>query len=197
MPPEYVNRDEVRERVARLLDEYGRDGVFVSREREGPAHSSSFEELREYATEGYLGGAYCLTVRTPEQAPAFSESMPEDSSTDGDRLLLALGRYDMNWGPPGGGREAGETFEETAIREVAEEVGVDCRPTSLVAVRRVVVKDPDSEDELHLAYVVFEAAYEGGSIDVQESEVAGAAWFGDLPERTHRFMRGYAAEWSP
>jgi 8-oxo-dGTP pyrophosphatase MutT (NUDIX family) len=122
--------------------------------------------------------------------------MPADASTRGPRALLALGRYDETWGPPGGGREPGETFEATAEREVREEVGVDCTVTDLLLVRRVTVVDPDGGDEIHLAYVTFEAAYDGGSIDVQESEVAGAAWFDDLPANRHEYAEPFAWRWS-
>jgi 8-oxo-dGTP diphosphatase len=195
MPPDYVNRDDVRDRVARLLDEYDRDGVSVSVSREPPAEHSSFAELRAYADDGYLGGAYALTIRGENDHPEFSDTMPDDAATRGQRVLLGLGRYDERWGPPGGGREAGETFEETAIREVTEEVGVTCEPTDVVALRRVVVEDPDSEDEIHLAYVVFEAAYVDGWIQVQETEVAGAAWFDDLPDALHPIVDPYATAW--
>jgi 8-oxo-dGTP pyrophosphatase MutT (NUDIX family) len=193
MPPEYVNRDAVRERLARMFDEYGREDVCVSTVHEEP--DRSFETLREYADEGYLGGAYCFVVREEADHPGFSETMPDDARTVGDRLLLGFGRYDEQWGPPGGGREAGETFEDAAAREVREEVGVDCTVTDLAGIRRVTVVDPDTGDEIHLAYVGFEARYEGGSIDVQETEVAGAAWFDALPGQRHDFVRFYAPEW--
>lgn len=38
------------------------------------------------------------------------------------------------WGPPGGWREEGETVAECVVREVAEEVGLDLDPASLVAI---------------------------------------------------------------
>jgi hypothetical protein len=60
----------------------------------------------------------------------------------------------------------------------------------------VTVVDPESGDEVHLAYVVFEAAYGSGSIDVQESEVAGAAWFDDLPENCNDYVAPFAWRWS-
>lgn len=194
MAPEYVNREAVRDRVGRLLESYGREGVAVTTSREPPAEA--FETLRGYAEDGYLGGGYCVVVREEADHPGFSATMPGDASTRGARALLALGRYHETWGPPGGGREAGETFAAAAEREVREEVGVDCTVTDLLLVRRVTVVDPDCDDEIHLAYVVFEAAYDGGSIDVQESEVAGAAWFDDLPEDCHEYVRPFAWRWS-
>lgn len=195
MPPDHVNREAVRERVQGLFETYGRDGVCVTTVREEP--DTSFAELRGYAEDdGYLGGAYAFVVRTPDQHPGFSETMPADASTDGDRVLLALGRTHETWGPAGGGRETGESFAATAEREVREETGVECTTTDLHGIRRVVVEDPESRDEIHLAYVVFEADYAGGSIDVQETEVGGAGWFGSLPERRHEYVRYFAPEWS-
>jgi 8-oxo-dGTP diphosphatase len=195
MPPEYVNRAAVRERVRGLFETYGRDGVCVTTVRGEP--DASFEELRGYAVDdGYLGGAYAFVVRSPEQHPGFSETMPDDASTDGDRVLLALGRTHETWGPAGGGRETGESFAATAEREVREETGVDCRVADLHGIRRVVVEDPASGGEIHLAYVVFEAEYAGGSIDVQETEVAGAGWFDSLPAGRHEYVRYFAPEWS-
>jgi 8-oxo-dGTP pyrophosphatase MutT (NUDIX family) len=195
MAPEHVNRDAVRERVVGLFETYGRDGVCVTTVREEP--DTSFEALRGYAVDDdYLGGAYAFVVRTPEQHPGFSDTMPEDASTDGDRVLLALGRTHETWRPAGGGRETGESFAATAEREVREETGVACTVTDLQGIRRVVVEDPGSGNEIHLAYVVFEAEYASGSIDVQEIEVGGAGWFDSLPVRRHEYVRYFAPEWS-
>jgi 8-oxo-dGTP pyrophosphatase MutT (NUDIX family) len=39
-------------------------------------------------------------------------------------LRFATGYKDGDWGPPGGKVEAGETYTEAAIRELAEETGI-------------------------------------------------------------------------
>lgn len=56
-------------------------------------------------------------------------------------LRDARGRYAVTWsprrgewGPPGGWREPGESVVECVVREVAEEVGLDLDPTTLVPV---------------------------------------------------------------
>lgn len=89
-----------------------------------------------------------------------------------DRVLLikrAFAPYRNFWTLPGGRRDAGETPAETAIREVAEELGL-------------VVGDPlhvetqalrSSEDVWRLAVYV-SASYEGDI--VASDEIADHAW---------------------
>lgn len=183
MPPVHVNRDEIARRKARLLDEYG--GVAVEEETwEAPA--DLFPELVELAREGYVGGAYCWVVRRPEQAADLSESMPEEASPEADRVLMILNRGSEAWGLPGGGQEGDETFEETAVREVREETGIECEPTDLFLVQHVVtVSEGDRDERLHTLRVFFDARYVAGQVSIQPGELNGAAWFAEPPARMH------------
>lgn len=49
---------------------------------------------------------------------------------DGQRRVLLFRHAGTNgesfWGPPGGGLESGETFEQAALREACEELGLTC-----------------------------------------------------------------------
>jgi 8-oxo-dGTP diphosphatase len=92
---------------------------------------------------------------------------------EGGRVLLierARPPYRGLWTLPGGRREAGETAEQCAIREVGEELGVT--PRTLVPVLTERFGGPAGAD-WHLA--VFAAAGFDGTI-VPSDEVAGIAW---------------------
>lgn len=180
MPAEHVNRESVERRLERLQDEYGE--VPVEKITEAiPA--DEFAEAREHARNGYTGGAYAWVVRAPEQTAELTESMPDDVE-DGRRVLLILGRGGTKWGLAGGGREDGETYEEAAVREVAEETSVECELTDLFLLRRMRWESAgDHEEVLHGLYVFFDAAYGGGHIAIQPGELNGAAWFADPPAR--------------
>ena len=73
-----INEERVADHKARLLDRY--DDV-ERRETEFRMPDSEFPEHREYARDGYIGAAYAWIVRTPEQAPPLSASMPNPTPT--------------------------------------------------------------------------------------------------------------------
>ena len=128
-----------------------------------------------------------------------------DGIEDGRRVLMILGRGGTRWGLAGGGREdgevdpretskqasdgsreGGETYEETAVREVHEETGIDCEVTDCFLLRRVKTDSAGDHDErLHTLYVFFDAAYVDGHVEVQPGELNGAAWFAEPPARLH------------
>lgn len=71
-----------------------------------------------------------------------AEPAPEDEVFAAMVVLRELrGRYAVTWsprrrewGPPGGAREDGESVVDCVVREVAEEIGLDLDPSTLVAV---------------------------------------------------------------
>lgn len=143
-----------------------------------------YESLRESVESGYLGGAYAWVVRDPADTPDLTESMPAWAESDESHALMILHRGATDWGLPGGGREEGETFEEAVVREVDEEVGIECELTDCFLLRRVVCTDTDGEREpVHFLQAFFDAAYCGGTIAIQEGELNGAAWFETPPSK--------------
>ena len=198
-----INGTAIERRLARLREEYDDPPVETETWEDSP---EEFARAVEHAENGYLGGAYAWVVREPEDAAPLTESMPEEATEDRRRALMIRNRADEKWGLPGGGREGGETFEETARREVLEETNIECEPTDCFLLRRVTVVPIESSDEpttvpddrrVHLLYVFFDATYEGGSIAIQPGELDGAAWFADPPARLMPANERRAESWTP
>lgn len=192
----HYNREEVDRRLARLREEYdpavGRETVELD--------PDEFDSFADHAAEGYTGGGYAWVVR--EEPPPLSASMPDVDETY-PRVLLALGRGADGWGPTGGGREDGERYEAAAVREVREETGVESTVLDCRRVRRTTFERSNAangadggEDAIHTLWVFFVARETGGSIDVQESELNGAAWFRDLPDRLHWSVEDHPWSWA-
>ncbi|WP_435335085.1 NUDIX domain-containing protein [Haloarchaeobius sp. TZWWS8] len=212
--PVRYNARAVARRVRRLTRTY--DDVTVVTEREEPR--GEFDRLREHAEEGYIGGAYCWTVRESGQqcedgrterdsdADNTESRRPDAGESKGSRrrVLLGMRRDRDSWCPPGGevkgfdpdDADSGERYEEAATRWVREETGVDAEPTECVFVHWAIVEDPCSEAEVHLAYAVFDAAYCGGRVTIEPDQLNGAAWFADLPPNLHYFAQQRADTWS-
>jgi 8-oxo-dGTP diphosphatase len=213
MPVEHVNRVETERRLERLRAEYDDPPVVETTFDVDPA---GFAEATANARDGYIGGGYCWVVRTPEQAAPLTPSMPDDAGNDSDRVLLILSRGSNEWGLPGGGLEGydpaavedpppepddaahGETYEDAARREVAEETGIECRITDCWKIERGTWEPTDDRDVvLHSLFVFFEGTYADGHIAVQQGELDGAAWFGHMPERLHPANEAKAERWEP
>lgn len=70
-------------------------------------------------------------------APKPNSVVPSASAvvTDEDGRILLIKRSDNKlWALPGGGHDVGETIEQTAVREVKEETGLDVEVTALTGV---------------------------------------------------------------
>lgn len=96
---------------------------------------------------------------------------------EGNVLLLRhrMWREDRPWGLPTGYAKRGETLEDTVVREVREETGLDVRVGGLVRLR--------SGYRLRME-VAYEALSTGGALRIDPFEILEARWFapGDLPE---------------
>ena len=161
----------LRERVARDLD----DRLDVLRERFGPfpVHETRvendperFRSGVEMAREGWRGDAGAWV---------------EDA--DG-RVLLIRHEAADGWGLPGGGHEPGESFAETARREVREETGVVADLTGVWRARRKTFVHAETGERLEMLTVWFDARTDAvaPALDVGDDEVVDARWFERPPD---------------
>ncbi|ACZ86656.1 NUDIX domain-containing protein [Streptosporangium roseum] len=107
---------------------------------------------------------------------------------DGEgRVLLLRHRMwppDRQWGCPTGYADKGETFEDTIVREVREETGLQVKPGRLVQVT--------SGYRLRVE-VAYEAHLTGGTLAIDSTEILEATWFSphNLPDgvqESHRLL---------
>lgn len=176
MPLSVRSRRAVDRRIAGLHEQYGE---FPLHEETVENDPEFFEHGREFFEAGGRGGA---GARVTE---------------DGRVLLIRHPNAPDTWTFPGGGHEPGETFAETARREVWEETGVDCEITGVwQAVRRRYVHAGDPERRGYLLSVFFTAEYTGGEAgryperwdDDADEEVLAVSWFDDPPENAWAFV---------
>lgn len=100
-----------------------------------------------------------------------------------DRKVLLIKHKKLGlWLPPGGHIEANETPEETAVREVKEETGMNIKFESEQFHRIKLLKPhhveihPISKEHEHIAFVYFTKP-SGGKLIKNESECDDARWF--------------------
>ncbi|MBX0321716.1 NUDIX domain-containing protein [Halomicroarcula sp. F13] len=134
---------------------------------------------------GYDGNSVAFLVRDGETFPELSENIPEQASHDTrDRVLMVLGRGADLWALPGGGQgQQYESMQGTTLRRTAEQTGVRGTIEGVEDVfHRKYYPDTDAEGSVHTLDVYFRAEYANGAIDVDESELVGAAWFAEPPQ---------------
>ncbi len=77
-------------------------------------------------------------------------------SPDKTKLLVIKRKYPpLGHAFPGGMMDLGETIEETAVREVFEETGIEARPVGILN----IISDPSSDPRWHvvIVHVIMEA----------------------------------------
>ena len=98
---------------------------------------------------------------------------------DGGKVLMIRRREregKLSWAFPGGGIEAGESPEQAAVRETAEEVGLEVKAVTVLGDR------VHPQTGRHMTYVACEVV--GGEAHVADAEeLAEVAWVahGDIP----------------
>ncbi|MET8151801.1 NUDIX hydrolase [Actinoplanes sp. NPDC049668] len=113
------------------------------------------------------------------EAPRATSLVPSANAvvTNEDGEILLIRRSDNgNWALPGGAMDLGESLPDTAVRETAEETGIDVEITGLVGIfsdpRHVILYTSDGEVRQEFS-VVFAARQTGGSptTSVESTEV--------------------------
>ncbi len=93
---------------------------------------------------------------------------------DGELLLVRTWLGANSWGLPGGGAHRGESLEQAACRELAEEVGVVADPTRL----SFVASNEHKERGLRYTAQYFVLKLDSKpSLQLQKQEIAEAGWF--------------------
>jgi 8-oxo-dGTP pyrophosphatase MutT (NUDIX family) len=135
--------------------------------------------------------------RTPRRGPERLRTVHETSAgglvidgIDGPRdsqVAALIGRIDrrgrMLWSLPKGHIEQGETAEQTAIREVAEETGI--RGSVLAALGRIDYWFVTDGRRVHKTVHHYLMRFSGGELCDEDLEVAEVAWvpIQELPSR--------------
>lgn len=181
---EMVNQTAVERRLTDI--EAAFDEVPVT---ERTFHLSAEEYADVFAATqgtGFAENSVIFPVRSADEFPDISEDLPEQAAADTrDRALLVLGRGADLWALPGGGEGVEfESMQGTALRRLNEQTGVRSTISGVAeVVHSKYYPDTDAEGSVHTLDVYFRGEYAKGSIDIDESELTGAAWFAEPPER--------------
>jgi 8-oxo-dGTP pyrophosphatase MutT (NUDIX family) len=93
---------------------------------------------------------------------------------ENQELLLQLRSDTNDWGLPGGGMEIGDSFEETAYKELYEETGLVAEELQLVGLasgKELYFKFPHG-DEIYNATAIFKATAVTGTLKKNEESKA-------------------------
>lgn len=124
---------------------------------------------------------------------------------DGRVLLMRDPRIPDRWALPGGGHEPGESFVETAAREVWEEVGVAATVTDVWTVQRKrYVLESDPERRGYLLEVWFDARYDDGEAgrypdrwdETEDEHILEVEWFSRRPDALTEIAARRADTWT-
>ncbi|WP_123538790.1 NUDIX hydrolase [Halosimplex salinum] len=157
------SRERVDDWLADLRERY--DG-FERVEKCWDLSADAYERNRERVAAGANGGAGIWITN------------------DAGAVLLVRNEGDEGWADPGGKREAGESFEAAARREVREEANVDATVTGVREAHVLELVDETDPDRpaLWSLIVIFDGEYAGGDPRPREGEIAAVEWFEGTPD---------------
>ena len=102
------------------------------------------------------------------------------------KVLIVKRKYDPlagQWSLPGGGVELGETLEDSIVREMPEETGLDIEVGPVIEVFDRITRDDDGQVRYHFVLVDYLCWPVGGELQAS-SDVADARFVdpADLPQ---------------
>lgn len=112
-----------------------------------------------------------------------------------NKILMQL-RTDYNqWGFPGGSMELGESFEETATRELKEETNLEIDDLELIRVLsgKDTYREYPNGDKLYDITAIFVIKKYHGELKINDDESKKLAWFdlNNLPENMTNHTKNY------
>ncbi len=113
---------------------------------------------------------------------------------DGHVLLQKLSPTEEIWGLPGGVMELGESAEETAVREIREETGLEVVVDSLIGVYTHYFDSYPNGDKAQVVAISFRCSIVGGELYADMKETFGLAFFDPehLPELINQHHKDLA-----
>jgi len=109
---------------------------------------------------------------------------------DGDQVLLVQREDTRRWALVTGCLEPGEQPADGAVREIAEETGVDVAVERLLGVSALPLMVCPNGDQVHWLEVAYRCRSTGGHARVNDDESVDVRWFsvGELPELPDRHL---------
>jgi 8-oxo-dGTP pyrophosphatase MutT (NUDIX family) len=112
---------------------------------------------------------------------------------DQDHVLLGYRADTKDWGLPGGYMEPGETLEETAIRELKEEIDIEAESLKIFKIfsGTEFYHEYPNGDKVYSVMAVFLYSDVEQSINVDNTEILKVRFFNlrELPERMTKTTR--------
>ena len=96
---------------------------------------------------------------------------------DGEILLQKRSEHDDIWGLPGGAVEIGESIEESAIREIKEETGLDISIEYLIGVYSKYFTEYPNGDKAQSICYFFKGNVTRGDLNIDKKETFDLKYF--------------------